>query len=145
MKSHFKVKWLNWTLVVLTVYHTGGGEGRVCARQAFLVSIKLHQAWQLPERGVQYRKCPRNFDLEMSEIIYISFPRVSTGSRMDKRAKLETLLIGYSISFVICLKPDGPPIYHLNAEPPGNVLHWVGPEPIPLSAPHRWRVSGERL
>lgn len=137
MKSHFKVKWLNWTPVVLAVYHTGGGQRRVCARQAFLVSIKLHPARQLPERGVPYSKCPRNFDLEMSEIIYISSPHVSTGSRMDNRAELETLLTSYSISFVICLKPDGPPIYHLNAEPPGNVLLWVGPEPIPLSAPHR--------
>lgn len=83
MKSHFKVKWLNWTPVVLIVYRTGGGQGRVCARQAFLVLIKLHPVWQLPEREVQHSECPPNFDLEMSETMYISFTRVSAGSRME--------------------------------------------------------------
>lgn len=98
MKSHFKVKWLNWTPVVLIVYHTGGGQGGGRARQAFLVFIKLHPGRQLPEWEGQYSKCPQNFDLGMSETIYISFTCVSTGSKMDHITKRETLSIGYGVS-----------------------------------------------
>lgn len=83
MKSHFKVNWLNWAPVVLIVYRTGGGQGRVCARQELPRFNKMAPAWQLPAREVQHSECPGNFDLEMSEIMYVSFTRVSTGSRMD--------------------------------------------------------------
>ena len=95
------------------------------------------------EQEVQCRKCPRNFNLEMSEVTYIFFLHMSRGSRVDTHiTKLKVLSNQLYFFFVICWRPNGPPIYHFSTGVSRKCLplRWVR-LPITLSIHSHWRVG----
>ena len=95
------------------------------------------------EQEVQYRKCPRNFNLEISEVVYIFFLHMSRGSRVDTHiTKLKILSNQLYFFFAISWRPNGLPIYHFSTGVSRTFPHlrWVW-LPIILSIHNHWRVG----